>query len=89
MNGCNTEDAARQRTGLIENNRLYIRQSFYVIWTLNENTRPAGTADGGKEGQRHTDNQRTGATDNKKGQGTVYPDMPITFPRRKESEQGR
>ena len=63
MNGRDLKHAARQRTGLVENNDLCFRQGLQIVGALDQNALLAGPADTGKETQRNADDQCARAAD--------------------------
>ena len=63
--------AFRQRAGLIEHGSLCACQRFHHICAFDKNTLFGKTADSRKEGQRHRDDKRTWAGDDKERAGTI------------------
>ena len=77
MDAADLKYALRERAGLVKHNGFDLRQRFQIIGTLDEHTSVACAADTGKEAQRNTDDQRTGAADDQEGERTVQPVAPI------------
>ena len=71
------ERALRQRTRLVEHDRIQPCKGFQIRRALDEDPLLRRAADAGEERQRHGDNQRTRAGDNKEGQGGVNPLRPV------------
>ncbi len=79
MNGCDFKNTFCQSTRLIKDNGIYFREGLQIIGTLDEHALAARTANAGKERQRNANDERTGAADDEKGQGTVNPCAPFCF----------
>ena len=63
MNGRDLKHAARQRTGLVENNDICFGQGLQIVGALDQNALFAGPADTGEETQRNADDQCARAAD--------------------------
>ena len=77
MHARDGERPFRQRTRLVEHDRIQPRKGFQIRRALDEDALLRRAADAGEERQRHGDNQRARAGDNKEGQGGVNPVRPV------------
>ena len=69
--------ALRQRTRLVEHDRIQPCKGFQIRRALDEDALLRRAADAGEERQRHGDNQRARAGDNKESQRSVNPVRPV------------
>ena len=65
--------AMGQRARLVEHHGAHAGQHVHVVGTLHQDAAARGSADAGKERQRHADDQRTGTADHQEHQRTVEP----------------
>ena len=62
-----------QCSRLVEDDSLCLGEQIHIVGSLDQDTVSGSPADTSEEGERNTDDQRTGARDNEEHQGTVQP----------------
>ena len=73
MDGLNGKLAPRERACLVEHHGIYVGQSVHIGTALDEYSLAGSTAETGKKGERHADNQCAGTRNDKEYKCAVEP----------------